>query len=396
MKRVYITTLVTVALVLLCFGVGYSLRERRAEMSAIKVGFIYDSDESTPYTYNFTLAQSALERELQGSVKVYSRSNVPDDETLEPIQELVREGCQIIFTNNYSPQVVEAAREYPEIQFCQSSFSSANHDDYPANYHTFNGEIYQARYVSGVAAGLKLREMLDRSSLRPEEALVGYVGAFPSVEVVSGYTAFLLGVRSVAPEAVMRVRYTGTWSNYTREKQCAKALIDEGCVVICQHTDTVGPAMACEEAKAGRQIIHVGYNQSMTDIAPGTSLISVNVNWSPYVVGAVKAVMAREGIEKSVPGSANGNDLSGGFDQGWVQVLDLNRQIAAYGTEEKLGKVVDGLKNGSIEVFKGDYVGVDIDDPTQTIDLSQGFKENDGHSWPSFHYLLKDVITVEE
>ena len=115
MKRVYITTLVTVALVLLCFGVGYSLRERRAEMSAIKVGFIYDSDESTPYTYNFTLAQSALERELQGSVKVYSRSNVPDDETLEPIQELVRAGCQIIFTNNYSPQVVEAAREYPEI-----------------------------------------------------------------------------------------------------------------------------------------------------------------------------------------------------------------------------------------------------------------------------------------
>ena len=396
MKRVYITTIVTALLVVAAFSMVYSVWDGAARVDALKVGFIYENDESTPYTYNFMLAQEALEARLPDRVRVYAHTNVPEDECEDPLHALVKDGCSIIFTNNYSAQIVEAARQYPNVQFCQTSYNAANHDDYPENYHTFNGAIYQARYVSGIAAGLKLRQMIDDRVIDGDGALVGYVGAYPSVEVVSGYTAFLLGVRSVAPEATMRVRYTHAWSSYSREKACAKALIDEGCVVIGQHTDTIGPAMACEEAVASPPVIHVGYNQSMVDIAPSTSLISTRVNWVPYVVGAVEALLEGREIEKSISGAVFGNDMCAGFDQGWVELTELNRQLAPYGVEEKLNKAMDALRKGTLEVFKGNYTGVDPDDPGDTVDLSQGYRENANSSWPTFHYLLQDVITVEE
>ena len=193
----------------------------------------------------------------------------------------------------------------------------------------------------------------------------------------------------------MRVRYTGAWSSYSREKACAKALIEEGCVVIAQHTDTIGPAIACEEARPERSVIHIGYNKDMSDIAPGTSLVSVRVNWTPYVVGAVEAVLNREPIEKAVEGSVHGNDISAGFDQGWVQVLDLNRKIAAYDTEEKLDRAIEALRKGSLEVFKGDYTGTNPDDPSDTIDLRGGYRENEKGSWPTFRYVLDGVIVEE-
>jgi basic membrane protein A len=342
------------------------------------------------------LAQEALEASMPGRVRVYTHTNVPEDESVEALHALVQDGCSIIFTNNYSDQIVEAARQHPDVQFCQTSYSDANHDDYPDNYHTFNGAIYQARYVSGIAAGLKLRDLIDSRVIDADGALVGYIGAYPSAEVISGYTAFLLGVRSVAPEATMRVRYTHAWSSYSREKAAARALIDEGCVVISQHTDTIGPAMACEEAKGVHPVIHVGYNQSMVDIAPSTSLVGTRINWAPYVVGAVEAMLEGREIEKNVSGAVFGNDMCAGFDHGWVELTELNRQLAPYGAQEKLNKAVDALRRGALEVFKGDYVGVNPDDPGDTVDLKQGYRENAASSWPTFHYLLQDVITVEE
>ena len=395
MKRVYITTIVTALLMLAIFGTAFSAWESKPETDVLKVGFIYENDESTPYTYNFMLAQYALERQFPGQVQTYAFSNVRENETLEPVHELVRRGCTLIFSNSYSDQFVQAAETYPDVQFCQNSYNSADHKRYPANYHTFNGAIYQARYVTGIAAGMKLRDWIDSRVIEPGEALVGYVGAFPTVEVISGYTAFLLGVRSVAPEATMRVRYTGSWSSFKKEKACAEALIDEGCLVIGQHTDTIGPAVACEMAGADRRVIHVGYNQDMVDIAPNTSLISCRVNWTPYVVGAAQAVLDRKPIEKAVEGSVHDSDICAGFDLGWVQVLDLNKQIAAFGTQEKLDKAVEALRRGTLEVYRGDYTGVDPINPSDTCDLKLGYQENEKNSWPTFHYILNDVITVE-
>ena len=396
MKRINITTVVAALLVLAVFGAIHTVWNRPIGVAVLKVGFIYKNDESTPYTYNFMLAEDALNKALPGRVQVVSRKNVPEDDTIEPVRELVREGCQIIFTNNNSTQMIDAAREYPDVQFCQGAYSVDDHSGDPDNYHSFAGAIYEGRYVTGVAAGLKIKEMIGNHLITADQALVGYVGAYPISDVISGYTAFLMGVRSVVPQATMRVCYTNAWNSYNKERMAALRLIDDGCVVISHHTDTIGTAVACEDASASRAVVHVGYNQSMADVAPSTSLISTRINWTPYVLGAVEAVLEGREIEKDVPGSVFGHDMCAGFDHGWVVVTDLNRQIAAYGTETELNKTIKAFRKHEIDVFKGDYTGVDPEDPTDTVDLKQGYKENEKTSWPTFHYVLDDVITVVE
>ena len=153
--------------------------------------------------------------------------------------------------------------------------------------------------------------------------------------------------------------------------------------------------MAGEEASTSKKVFHVGYHQSMIDVAPTTSLVSARIDWSVYVLGAVEALLEGKEIEKSVPGNVFGNDMCAGFDHGWVDLTELNPQLTPYGTQEKLDKVIDALRNGTLEVFKGDYTGVDPDNPADTIDLNQGYKENERTSWPTFHYVLNDVVTVE-
>ena len=292
MKKYYITTLLVSLAVLLIFSFVYNAWTPVSADTVLKVGFIYENDGSTPFTYNFMLAQQALERTYPDQVRVLSRSNVRGSETEEPLRELVKKGCAIIFINNDSTQVRSVALEYPQVQFCQISVGDDASSADPANYHTFSGEIYQGRYVSGVAAGMKLKQLMANGTISSDQNLIGFVGAFPTAEIISGYTAFLLGVRSVVPDAVMKVRYTNTWSNYAQEKAAAETLIREGCVVISQHTNTTGPAVACEEASDFLTVIHVSYNQSMIDLAPSVSLISTRINWTPYITGAVEALMA--------------------------------------------------------------------------------------------------------
>ena len=315
----------------------------------IKVGFVYSEDESTPYTANFVRAQHALEEEFGDKVEILVRSNVLNRDSERPILELIRAGCKVLFINLDTDIPVMLAREYPDVTFCHISM------------------------------------------------LVGYVGAFANAEVISGYTAFLLGVRSVAPEATMRVRYTGSWGNYDAEKEATKKLIDEGCVVIAQHVNTSAPAIACEEAtSAGKTVYHVGYHQSMLDVAPSCALISIRTNWIPYVTEAVTAILDGKVIEDEVPGNAHGRDMSAGFENGWVELLDLNTLIAADGTADRLDKTIDGLKKGRIKVFRGDYIGVNPRNPSDEIDLRNGYYENQYSSNPTFGYVLKDCILIED
>ena len=394
MKRYYIATAAVSLVFLIFFGCINRIWDVKTTDENLTVGFIYDNDEIIPYTYNFMLAKNELEKEYGDRVKVYVKSNVLDTVMEEPVRDLAQDGCDIIFTNTYSTQFKQLALQYPDIQFCQTSFSTEDTSFSPANYHTFNGLIYQGRYVSGVAAGMKLRQLIDEGVLTTEQAIVGCVGAFPSAEVISGYTAFLLGVRSIVPEATMRVIYTGTWNSYSKEKACAKALIDAGCVVITQHTDTTAPAVACEEAAEEKQVYHISYNQSMIDVASESSLTGACINWSPYILGAVEALMNGQEIEKYVKGSIHGNDIGAGFDRGWVKMLELNDAIIAPGTQERINKTIDALRKGKIDVFKGDYQGVNPDDPTDTCNLIGGYTENRLSSAPSFHYVLQDIVTV--
>jgi len=396
MKRVYIISALT-CLVILAAVVGclrlLNLSGRRDDL---KIGFVYDNDESTPYTYNFSLAKDAVEKKYGDRVKILTCSNVLDDKMEDPIRELAAKGCDIIFFNGYSELVRALAPEYPDIQFCQTSYMDMSSQTVPANYHTFKGEAYQGRYVSGIAAGMKIQEMIAEGVIAEDQAIVGFVAAFPTSEVISGYTAFLLGVRSVVPQAVMHVRYTETWSSYAQEKSAAQQLIANGCVVISQHTDTIGPAIACEEASQTRRVYFVGNSQSMSEVAPGTSLIAARICWEPYVLAAVDAVMTNKRIESVVSGRIHGTDVSAGFEKGWVEMVDLNLPVAAPGTQEAMDGAIAQFRRGNVDfVFQGDYLGVDPDNPSDTCDLRSGYTENENTSYPLFHYILSDVIVID-
>ena len=397
MKKVYITTLLSCVVILTAFLAAFRLTNVTGQRDHLTVGFIYDNDESTPYTYNFSLAKDAVEKKYKDRVDIYTCSNVLDDEMEEPVRELAEKGCDIIFFNGYSELVPDLAKDYPDIQFCQTSYRDMAGVTVPANYHTFKGEAYQGRYVSGIAAGMKIRQMILEGIISEDEAVVGFVAAFPTPEVISGYTAFLMGVRSVVSQAFMRVRYTHTWSSYAQEKSAAQAMIDEGCIVISQHTDTIGPAIACEEACETSPVYFVGYNQSMSEVAPAASLVTSRICWEPYVLSAIDAVMSNETIESKVTGNIHGTDVCAGFEKGWVEMDDLNLRVAAQGTQEAMNKAINRFKGGSVDfVFKGNYTGVNPNDASDTIDLRKGYIENEKTSYPLFRYILTDIITVED
>ncbi len=397
MKRVYITTVLTCVILMAAFIVFFRLVNLSGGRDSLKVGFVYDNDESTPYTYNFSLAKDAIEKKYGEKVEILTCSNVMDDEMEEPLRELAEEGCDIIFFNGYSKLVPELAPEYPDIQFCQTSYMDMNGKKTPANYHTFKGEAYQGRYVSGIAAGKKIAQMIDDGVITQDQALVGFVAAFPDSEVISGYTAFFLGISSVVPTARMEVSYTNTWSSYALEKSAAEKLIEDGCVIISQHTDTIGPAIACEDSPPDKPVYFVGWGQSMSEVAPTTSLITSRICWEPYVLAAVDALMRGKSIEEVVTGNINGTDAYAGFEKGWVEMVDLNQQVMAPGTISAMNWAIEEFKRGNVDfVFRGAYTGVSIDDPSDTIDLRNGYIENANTSYPLFHYILSDAITIVE
>lgn len=355
----------------------------------MKVGFVYIGDDSEAYTANFIAAEKAIKETYGDKVETIAKYNVAEDAVEDPLVELCEAGCKVIFTTSfgYGEKAKELAAQYPDIQFCQATCANADKDT--ANYHTYMGAIYQGRYVAGIVAGMKMKELIDAGTITADKAKIGYVAAYPYAEVISGYTAFLMGVRSIVPEAKMEVNYTNSWGDYDTEKTMATAMIEDGCVIISQHSDTEGPAEACEDAtKKGTTVFHVGYNQSMVDIAPDSSLISSRQDYAPYEVGAVKAVM--DGTELPV-------DQWAGFDEGWVAMTELNEKIAAKGTQEAMDAAIQDFKDGKLtakDIYKGDYKGTNPFDKNDTIDLTEGFAENSTQSAPTFAYVLDDVITV--
>ena len=394
MRNKYVLSALTCLVSILLMYTATRALQKSYSTKVIKAGFVYIGDTSTAYTNNFYRAQKTLELKFPENIQTFAKFNVQEDDSSvnSALESLAEEGCDIIFTTSYgySKQTKLFAQNHPEIQFCQATGDNANSESVLENYHTFMGTIYEGRYVTGIVAGLKLKELNKNK--------IGYVAAFPIPEVISGYTAFFLGVRSIVPDAVMSVMYTETWSNQAVEKAVAKKLIAEGCTIIAQHSDTTGPALACEEASiyAGKVVFSVGYNQTMTEVAPTTSLISSRINWSPYVNSACEAVLKEKRIESVVKGNIHGNDVAAGFQQNWVEVIGLNPLVVADGTQEKIDSTIKGLKAGNILVFQGNYLGVNPADEGDTWDLNTPYIENANQSAPTFCYVLEDVIKVGE
>ena len=309
-----------------------------ADASAVKVGFIFLHDENSTYDLNFLNAAKEACEKL--GVEYVIRTNVPEgSECYEAAAELADDGCNIVFADSFGHEdyMIEAAKEFPEVQFCHATGTKAHTENLP-NYHNAFASIYEGRFLAGVAAGMKLNEMIEAGKFTAEEAVMGYVGAFTYAEVVSGYTSFYLGAKSVCPSVTMKVTFTGSWYDETAEKEAANKLITEGCKLISQHADSMGAPTACENAG----IPNVSYNGSTLDACPNTFIVSSRINWAPYFELIINAVASGEAIPA---------DWTGNITTGSVVLTDVNEQAAAAGTAEKIAEVKAALEDGSVKVF---------------------------------------------
>ena len=306
----------------------------------LKVGFIFLHDENSTYDLNFINAATAAIEELGLSEDQYEfRMNVPEgQECYDAAAELAEDGCDFIFADSFGHEsfMIEAAREFPEVQFAHATGTRA-HTEGLANYHNAFASIYEGRYLAGIVAGLKLNEMIENGEITADQAKMGYVGAYTYAEVLSGYTSFYLGAKSVCPSVTMDVTFTGSWYDESAEREAANNLINGGCVLISQHADSMGAPSACEAAG----VPNVSYNGSTAANCPETYLVSSRIDWTPYFVYAINCVINGEPIDA---------DWTGTIETGSVVLTELGKNVAE-GTQEAIDEAQAALLDGSIHVF---------------------------------------------
>ena len=364
-------------LLVLCMVLGLTACAS-AEIAAadIKIGMICIGDENEGYSANHIngLVKAAEELGISKD-QITFKYNTPETEAAyEAAIDLAEQGCNIIFANSFGHEtyIALAAEEYPEIEFCHATGTTAMTAGLE-NFHNYFAAIYEARYVSGVVAGLKLNEMIESGKITAEQAKMGYVGAFPFAEVISGYTSFYLGARSVCPSVTMEVRYTNSWGDMALEKETAEALIANGCVLISQHADTTGAPTACEAAG----VPCVGYNISMIPAAPNSALTSSAVNWAAYYGFAVQNALA---------GTTFPADWSAGYVDGAVAITELNAATVPAGAAEKVAEVEAALKAGTLKVFDvSTFTAPAVEGGSYTVDseghLTSAFATDTNGDW---------------
>ena len=400
MKKVLCVILAMMMLFALLAGCASSgKKEEASSASGVKVGFIFLHDENSTYDKNFMDAAKAVQQKLGlTDDQVILKTNIPESsDCYEAAAEMVDAGCSLVFADSFGHEsfMMQAAEEFPDVQFCHATGTQA-HTANLANFHNAFASIYEGRYLAGIAAGMKLNEMIDAGKITADQAKMGYVGAYPYAEVKSGYTSFFLGVRSVCPTATMEVMFTNSWFDIALEKEAANALISDGCVLLSQHADSEGAPKACEE----HGIPDVAYNISTISMGPNTALISSKINWEPYIEMIIKAVM--EG--KEIP-----TDYCLSFADDGVQLTELNSKVAAAGTQEAIDAAKADIIAGKLHVYdtstftvNGENLtsylaDVDSDDSftPDTEVISNGyFHESEMRSAPYFDIDI-DGITIK-
>ena len=335
----------------------------------LKVGLVLIGSESDQgYTYNFMrgFEKTAANLEAEGiKVEYVPKWNIGEDDGCETANlELAEAGCDIIIDNSYGfePYMLKVAPDYPDILFLSCTNMASAMDDLDNTINAF-ANIYEGRYVAGVVAGMKLNQMIEEGTITEDEAVIGYVGAFTFAEVLSGYTAYYLGAKSVCPSVTMHLNFVGSWSDPTLEANAAQALIDEGCVLISQHSDNTTPATVAQE----NGVFHTGYNNEMASVAPDASIISTRIDWSIYFTQLFKTFL--DGGIAACP-----VDWSAGFAEAAVVLTDLNTAIAAPGTQEAIDKAIADIKSGAVKVFDTATFTVEGATPTELLaDLDGDF-----------------------
>ena len=330
--------------------------------SGLKIGAIILGDETEGYSAAHIngIKEAAAELGISDDQIVWKYKVPEGGETTDAAEDLVGQGCNLIISNSYGHQtyMVEEAEKYPDVNFVAMTGDFAAISGLDNFYNAFTA-VYQSRYVSGVVAGMKVKELVESGTLTPEtqpnsftadgKVKIGYVGAFGYAEVVSGYTAFFLGVQSVYPDVEMEVMYTNSWFDIDKEGAAAEALISNGAVIVGQHADSTGAPAATQKKKdAGTICYSIGYNIDMLATAPTAALTSATNVWSVYY----KALFE---------GAAAGNipqDWAKGFEDGAVAITDLGPEVAE-GTAEKVAEVEAALKDGTLHVFDTSKFTVD-------------------------------------
>ena len=308
-----------------------------------KIGMICLHDENSTYDNNFIQALRQVQKDLGLSDdQVVIVTNIGEDSSCyDAAVDLAKnKGCKVIFADSFGHEsfMKQAAQEYPEVQFCHATGTSGKIANIE-NFHNAFASIYEGRYLAGIAAGLKLNEMIAAGKITAEQAVIGYVGAFTYAEVISGMTSFYLGARSVCPTATMKVRYTGSWYDQAKEQEAATALIEKDkCVLISQHADSLGAPTACELAG----VPNVSYNGSTYSAGETTFIVSSAINWAPYFQYIIETVAKGEKIA---------SDWCGTIATNSVVLSGVNLDVAAEGTVEKLNEVIKALEAGTLHVF---------------------------------------------
>ena len=366
-----------------------------------KIGFICLHDEKSTYDLNFINAALSVQEAIGlTDDQVIIKTNIPEtDECYQAAADLVDQGCKIIFADSFGHEdfIIKAAKEFPEVQFCHATGTKA-HTEKLANYHNAFASIYEGRYLAGIAAGMKINEMIEAGDITAEQAKIGYVGAYTYAEVISGYTSFYLGAKSVCESATMEVQFTGSWYDATEEKNAAEALIARGCVLISQHADSMGAPSACENAG----VPNVSYNGSTYDSCPETFIVSSAINWAPYYNYIIKCVSTGKPIDV---------DWCGGISEGSVVLTGINQDVAAEGTVDAIKTAIEDLKAGKVKVFDAlnftvdgkqitSYIAdVDTDAEfsadTEVID-TYAFKESYYRSAPYFDIRIDGITLLNE
>ncbi len=369
--------------------------------SDFKIGFIFLHDENSTYDLNFINAAKEAQAALGLSdEQIIFKTNVPEsNECYEAACDLVDRGCDIVFADSFGHEsyMLQAAKEFPEVQFCHATGTMA-HTEGLANFHNAFASIYEGRFLAGVAAGMKLNEMIEAGKFTADEAKMGYVGAYTYAEVISGYTSFYLGAKSVCPTVTMEVQFTGSWYDETAEKEAATTLINRGCKLISQHADSMGAPTACETAG----VPNVSYNGSTVDACPNTFIVSSRINWAPYFEYIANCVKNGEAIAA---------DWTGDIQTGSVVLTAVNEKAAAAGTQAAIDEVSKKLQSGEVHVFDAATFTVggetlasylaDVDtDANYTPDtevISDGyFHESEMRSAPYFDLRIDGITTLNE
>ena len=388
-----------------CFAACGETTPDEPKAENIKVALICLHGDSSTYDKNFIDAfKLACENKGVSADDYTIVTDIPEDTACYDQAADLAESYDLIFADSFGHEshMIKAAKEFPEVEFCHATGTRAHTENLP-NFHNAFASIYEGRYLAGVAAGMKLVELYgdDEGKVSDENAKIGYVGAFPYAEVISGYTSFYLGAKSIVENATMEVRYTNSWYDETAEKTTALALIDAGCKLISQHADSWGAPTACEE----KNIPNVSYNGSTEEKCPNTFIIASRINWAPYFEYIIDCVKNDKAID---------TDWTGTLATGSVEITALGG-AAAKGTQDKLDEVKKGLQDGTIKVFDCSTFTVegkeltsfiaDVDDAgdfkpeTEVVEKANDItfiNESAKRSAPYFNIIIDGITAVTE